>query len=170
MKPRNPASRILPLTFNTTSCEVSIISYSPEMKMVYYYVSSKPIAEFEYNPINPKISETIKFNASMSYDPDGYIVEYVWTFGDGTIIITTNPVVYHSYLSAGLYNVTLIVKDNDGLEGFVEKIIKISKGRISYDFNKNGKIEDKELIQAIMDWLADRIDDLTLIDIILRWI
>ncbi|MEM2031021.1 MAG: NosD domain-containing protein [Archaeoglobaceae archaeon] len=40
----------------------------------------------------------------------------------------------------------------------------------SYDSNGNGKIEDQELIAAIMDWLNNRISDLELINVIMKWL
>lgn len=77
------------------------------------YVAQAPVASFTYSPIYPISNETVTFNASSSYDPDGTIVSYDWDFGDGTngtAMITT-----HNYTSAGTYNVTLTVTDNDGL-------------------------------------------------------
>jgi len=56
--------------------------------------------------------ETISFNASLSYDPDGSIVSYFWTFGDGTN--ATGITTTHSYADNGTYTVTLTVIDDDG--------------------------------------------------------
>ncbi|MDI9610397.1 MAG: NosD domain-containing protein [Archaeoglobales archaeon] len=39
-----------------------------------------------------------------------------------------------------------------------------------YDSNGNGKIEDQELIAAIMDWLNSRLSDLELINVIMKWL
>jgi len=39
----------------------------------------------------------VTFDASASYDPDGTIVEYRWTFGDGSTQSTAAPVVQHTY-------------------------------------------------------------------------
>jgi PKD repeat protein len=75
-----------------------------------------PVASFTYTPENPVVGEEITFDASSSYDPDGgTIVEYSWNFGDGNITETEDKVVPHTYTKAGEYNVTLTVKDNDGL-------------------------------------------------------
>ncbi|MEM0302074.1 MAG: CARDB domain-containing protein, partial [Archaeoglobaceae archaeon] len=40
----------------------------------------------------------------------------------------------------------------------------------SYDSNGNDRIEDQELIAAIMDWLNNRISDLELINVIMKWL
>jgi len=39
-----------------------------------------------------------------------------------------------------------------------------------YDENDNGKIEDQELINAIMDWLGGQITDEQLINVIMKWL
>jgi PKD repeat protein len=63
--------------------------------------------------IPPKIPTTIvSFDGSDSYDPDGYIVDYIWDFGDGN---SANGVTaLHTYTAPGSYTVTLTVVDNDG--------------------------------------------------------
>ena len=73
-----------------------------------------PIANFTYTPGNPDANQTITFNASSSYDPDGNITDYEWDFGDGNTTNTTESIINHSYALAGNYNVSLTVTDNDG--------------------------------------------------------
>ncbi len=78
--------------------------------------TSPPIAIFTYNPWDPKTLEIIEFNASQSYDPDGgIIVTYIWDFGDDEI--GYGKMVVHRYASAGVYNVTLTVIDDEGQVG-----------------------------------------------------
>jgi hypothetical protein len=55
--------------------------------------------------------DTIMFNGSRSYDHDGTIVSWVWTFGDGTT--GNGSIVNHTYANPGFYIVTLKVTDND---------------------------------------------------------
>jgi len=57
----------------------------------------------------------VTFNASSSQDSDGYIVSYMWDFGDGNVTTVEDPVVNHTYAASGIYNVTLTVTDNDFL-------------------------------------------------------
>ncbi|MCD6473765.1 MAG: PKD domain-containing protein, partial [Thermoplasmata archaeon] len=61
---------------------------------------------------------------SMSYDSDGSIVNYTWDFGDGSIAY--GCIVNHSYSNDGIYNVTLIVKDDDGDVATIEKQISVA--------------------------------------------
>ncbi len=72
-----------------------------------------PTASFTYTPQNPYAGETVAFDASASYDPDGTIVSYLWDFGDG--INGTGMLVTHAYAMAGTYPVALTVADNDAL-------------------------------------------------------
>jgi DNA/RNA endonuclease G (NUC1) len=53
------------------------------------------------------------FNASGSLDPNGTIVSYSWSFGDGATGEGVSP--SHTYLQDGVYDVTLTATDNDGL-------------------------------------------------------
>ncbi len=76
---------------------------------------SPPIASFTFSPSNPKPDETITFDASKSYDPDGNITSYVWDFGDSTNLTATSETITHNYTSTGAYHVNLTVFDNNGL-------------------------------------------------------
>jgi PKD repeat protein len=52
------------------------------------------------------------FDGSASNDPDGSIVSYAWTFGDGATGSGVSP--SHTYASAGTFPVVLTVTDNSG--------------------------------------------------------
>jgi PKD repeat protein len=62
-----------------------------------------------------KVGQTIKFDASASYDPDGKIIEYSWDFdaSDGLQDDAVGVTATHTYTERGKYVVTLIVIDND---------------------------------------------------------
>ena len=74
-------------------------------------------------PENPVVNETIIFNASLSYDPDGNITAYEWEFGDGAT--GTGEIVNHSYSSPGNYTVNLTVTDDDGAKNSTSKIVNV---------------------------------------------
>ncbi|MCK4424208.1 PKD domain-containing protein, partial [Candidatus Bathyarchaeota archaeon] len=71
-----------------------------------------PTAAFTYKAKTAYSGEAIRFDASASFDPDGYITSYFWTFGDGTN--ATDIIVTHVYADDGSYMVTLTVTDDDG--------------------------------------------------------
>jgi PKD repeat protein len=71
-----------------------------------------PVASFTASPTTVYLGEVINFDASNSFDPDGYITSYFWDFGDGTNA-TDVILVSHTYADHGTYTVTLTVTDND---------------------------------------------------------
>ena len=85
-----------------------------------------PEASFVYLPENPLPGQTITFDASSSYDPDGEITSYKWDFGDGWSFESETGTVTHSYSSAGDYTVTLTVRDNDGAINTSTMTIEVS--------------------------------------------
>jgi len=71
-----------------------------------------PVAGFIYSPDRSKKGESISFDATPSFDPNGKIENYVWDFGDGSV--GKGAKVKHSYDSAGEYFATLTVTDSEG--------------------------------------------------------
>jgi PKD repeat protein len=55
---------------------------------------------------------TAAFDATSSYDPDGQISGYSWTFGDGAT--GSGSTVSHTYAAGGQYTVALTVTDDEG--------------------------------------------------------
>jgi DNA-binding beta-propeller fold protein YncE len=54
------------------------------------------------------------FNGLASADPDGTVVRYDWSFGDGTSAPNGGPTPTHIYATRGSYAVTLTVTDDAG--------------------------------------------------------
>jgi outer membrane protein assembly factor BamB len=83
-------------------------------KNVYAFQANKPPqAFFDFYPTSPIVTQMVTLNASTSYDPDGNITSYTWSFGDGTPQLTeTDPITNHTYNMGGTYNATLTVRDN----------------------------------------------------------
>ena len=142
--PHSPLSILKANGFSTDECIVTIYSYLVDENLAWlgqltgYNVTHErvlkgisllqnqpPIASFTYSPDNPVVNQTITFNASNSTDPDGYITNYEWDFGDGNITNTTHEIVKHSYSKAGIYEVTLTVKDDKGAKNSTTKIITV---------------------------------------------
>jgi len=71
----------------------------------------EPVIEVEVTN-NESTNQTIVFDVSGSYDPDGAIVSYHWDFGDGTTGGGKNPT--HEYENPGTYTVILTITDNNG--------------------------------------------------------
>ncbi len=73
-----------------------------------------PIASFLISPAEPEPGEVITFNGTSSLDLDGLIESFAWDFDGDGIIDSTAPIAEYAFAATGLYNVTLIVKDDDG--------------------------------------------------------
>ncbi|MFC2077462.1 PKD domain-containing protein [Candidatus Bipolaricaulota bacterium] len=75
-----------------------------------------PVAIFQPSIYTTPVNQPVRFDASDSYDPDGEIVEYVWSFGDGAV--DEGILVEHEYSSAGgsgwRPQITLTVIDENG--------------------------------------------------------
>ncbi len=76
--------------------------------------NERPIADAD-GPYHEKPLKTITFDGSGSYDPDGTIISYEWSFGDGNTGIGINPT--HFYDDLGDYVIILNVTDNRGKTG-----------------------------------------------------
>jgi len=79
---------------------------------VWNLTNRPPVAIAEPAQQQIWVGDAASFDASSSYDPDGYIVNYSWSFGDGAVGF--GVAVSHRYTSPGTFNVTLLVTDNEG--------------------------------------------------------
>jgi len=111
----------------------------PLMERFEYYIgvtpvpNQPPIANFTYSPEKPVVNQSVTFDASSSYDPDGNITNYEWDFGDGNITNTTHEIIKHSYSESGSYEVILTVTDNKGATNSTTKIITVYSPTAVFD-------------------------------------
>ena len=69
--------------------------------------------------------EPVSFSSLGCTDPDGTIAFYRWSFGDGANIINDKTPT-HEFTKTGVYNVSLVVIDNNGSSASATKQITIS--------------------------------------------
>jgi len=87
-------------------------------------LSLPPVANFDYWPYLPTKQTPVDFDASESYDPDGEIVEWIWSFGDGTS--GWGEITEHLFSTAGItYSVTLTVIDDDNVSCAITKPVRV---------------------------------------------
>lgn len=67
---------------------------------------------------------TARFNSTTSADPDGTIASRSWAFGDGQTSTAVSP--DHTYATAGTYQVTLTVTDNQGATASVTHPVTVT--------------------------------------------
>jgi hypothetical protein len=82
-----------------------------------------PIASFSFLPESPKAGQPVTFDASMSFDLDGRITRYAWSFGDGSR--AKGKIVTHTYVDNGMYVARLTATDEDGLKRKVRKSLAV---------------------------------------------
>jgi PKD repeat protein/KaiC/GvpD/RAD55 family RecA-like ATPase len=83
-----------------------------------------PVAQFTESAKTVDTGVPVQFDASSSYDPDGTITSYDWSFGDGNTGV--GIVANHAYAENGTYTVVLTVHDNDGLTNTSQDLIVVN--------------------------------------------
>ena len=89
-------------------------------------INRNPTAYFSIESSYPyELGTPISFNANRCNDTTSDIasLRYLWSFGDGTL--DYGKKVSHTYSKAGSYNITLTVKDNDGMTATYSRVIGI---------------------------------------------
>lgn len=86
--------------------------------------ANQPPVAVPGGPYSGVVNQNASFSGNGSYDPDGSIVTYAWTFGDGGTGSGVAP--YHAYATTGTFTVTLTVTDNLGAQAIGSTTINIS--------------------------------------------
>ncbi|HEX3694060.1 MAG TPA: DNA/RNA non-specific endonuclease [Polyangia bacterium] len=120
--PNDPGIRNVPWqTYQTTVAAIEALSGYDLLALLPDKIESivsqgiqPPIAAID-GPYALAEGGTITISAAGSVDPNGTVVSYAWTFGDGTTTTTSGPSVSHAFVRYGVYDVRVVVTDNDGL-------------------------------------------------------
>jgi PKD repeat protein len=141
------------------SKEYSGTAQDPYLEVVYE--DTPPTALFTYSPTYPLANETVNFDASGSYDPDGAIVSYTWDFGDGNITTVTTPVIDHEFIAYANYTVTLTVTDDGGLNGSYTQVVEVVDPAILRVYLPEGVYVKQSTGDPWIDegWLLNRTGD-----------
>jgi hypothetical protein len=107
---------------------VGPITFGEVTAFAISYANQYPVADFTWTPATPQSGETIFFNASTSYDPNGSIQWYDWDWNNDGVYeeSSSNPSTSHSWLFGGEIPVTLAVWDYLGGSATKTKIITVS--------------------------------------------
>ena len=109
-----------PIRLSVCALAVLLVTSLAIIQVPHVSASAPPLAAFTYEPCLACAVPGFAtfFNANGSASPTGLIVSYTWDFGDGSpIVTTTNPAISHLSMSSTKSNVTLTVKDSNGLTG-----------------------------------------------------
>jgi hypothetical protein len=93
--------------------------------------NDSPTAKFTWSGPQsgtPRVGDTIRFDATESADSDGRTTDYAWDWeSDGTYDATwATPVVSHAFATAGSYQVTLRVTDDDSATATTSQTITVT--------------------------------------------
>ncbi|MCK5213627.1 MAG: PKD domain-containing protein [Dehalococcoidia bacterium] len=101
---------------------------------------------------------TANFDGTLTYNPDGEIVSYLWTFGDGGT--DTGPVVDHVYTQNGVYVVTLTVFDADGQTASVSMSIEALNPlpTAEFSYSPRSTMEEQPVVSASEEITFDGAD------------
>jgi PKD repeat protein len=91
-----------------------------------------------HGPYLGVVERPVHFNASKSNDSDGYIIQYMWDFGDVNTSSGISPT--HTYTKPGVYTILLTVTDNDNLTDNDTTFVSITN-----DSDGDGWSNDEEI-------------------------
>ena len=119
---RSPGNYTMTLT--VTDSDQGLTASASRIVPVLQRPDVPPVASF-FVGNRPTVGSPTYFYAYYSYDPDGYITEYRWSFGDGATFNSTDYFASHVYAAAGNYTVSLTVVDNAGLTGTQNQTLQV---------------------------------------------
>ena len=111
----------------TLQSPVASFFYAPVRTISFetLIMKAKSIVSLGPSGVHALTNQAIRFDASNSYDPDGEIAQYKWSFGDGNT--SAGRMVNRAYPTPGYYLVSLVVVNSDGVVSTHEEIIRIGE-------------------------------------------
>jgi hypothetical protein len=91
-------------------------------------VNRLPVASFGFSG-HPSAGHAVPFVAAAGGDPDGKIVSYAWSFGDGKTGAGRLPA--HVFAKAGTYQVKLTVTDDEGGTGATTSAVLVAAAAVA---------------------------------------
>ncbi len=95
-------------SFGAGGYDAYLVKVAPEESL-----NVPPVADAG-DPYLAQLGYSVELDATASYDPDGSIVSYDWSFGDDTY--GNGMSVSNTYTAVGIYDVSLTVTDNEGAQ------------------------------------------------------
>jgi hypothetical protein len=95
--------------------------------------NTPPTSLFSVSATSGSAPLNITFSGSSSFDSNGTIASYTWSFGDGTS--ATGQTAYHTYSTAGTYTAALRVTDNQGASSTTNRTITVQAGSKTPNIN-----------------------------------
>lgn len=108
-----------------------------ELSNAVHITNRRPIAVISLSPETPYAPVLAEFDASASFDHDGYIVTYEWDMdGDGEYELNNgnNSILTYRFHAWGEYSISLKVTDDEGAEGTTSSSLEVSPPRFIMDY------------------------------------
>ena len=99
-----------------------------------YVLVARPVAGFQGSPPIGCTPLNVTFTDTTHYTVSTFPVNRSWTYGDGGSLTNNAATSLHPYLSAGIYDVSLIVTDNIGCSDTLTKSAYIDARHPTADF------------------------------------
>lgn len=116
-------------------------------------IEQQPVSNFTYT--QPACKDSQVTFTSLHYAPVGYIVTWVWDFGDGstvTINYPNSPNLTHTYTNYGTFPVTLTITSNNGCTAFITQNVTVSANPLAnFSYNTHclgSSVQFTDLSQA----------------------
>jgi hypothetical protein len=111
-----------------------------------------PLASFTASPLSGPAPLEVRLDAADSRDPDGSIVSYLWSLGDGET--ASGVTVVHTFTLPGSYAVTLTVVDNEGAFGVLTRHVTAlgaeeGGGQVPSDLTQDGRVDLSDAIALL---------------------
>jgi len=113
-----------------------ILDASDTVHITVYNSNEPPVACYDCSDFNPDVDQTVNFDGSCSYDPDGTITDYYWhyTIGGGLpVVMGHGKTLSYSWSEPGNYQVTLEVTDDDDNADLETKDVSVQGGDADLD-------------------------------------
>jgi len=115
--------------------------------------SSQPQALFTASTVRHVVPFTASFDGTLSYNPDGTIASYLWSFGDGGA--DNGPLVDHTFTQSGRFDVRLTVIDDRGVSSSTTMTIEALNPLPDAAFSYSPKSRmDGEYIVGASEWIT----------------
>jgi MYXO-CTERM domain-containing protein len=119
-----PGRNVLAVEGHNSALANNDFSLHPELVLTHDAPGTPPRAEITARVLTANAPAALTFSGARSSDPDGEVVTWDWDFGDGRAG-ATDVEVERVFAAAGRYDVTLVVRDADGLEGLARVAIHV---------------------------------------------
>ena len=140
--------------YNVTLTIIDTNGKNASITKQIYVRNVPPSVDFTISPCKiVAVGEPVIFNSTI-YEPDGYIINYTWDFGDGSYSYTRNAT--HVYTESGFYKVKFTAMDDDNDTGTKTKWIWVFDGIVDDDYPRDDPANRRwKRIQNAIDYLDD---------------